>query len=163
MKITEFAESRGVKEQTIYKYCQRHRDKFKDHIKKDGDNKLSLDDEAYKILDKVYPHPKPVTIIQGVPEEEHHKQIRERDDKIKELQEEIIRLTRLQADNNLLLGELREKTALIEQRAQIKDDQIERLKADNEKLTEENGQLAKEASSYQRTIFGLYRKIDGGK
>lgn len=160
MNLTEFARSRGIKEQTLFRYYQRHKDKFDGHITKHPRTReLVLDAAALKMLDEKYPSPKPVTVIKGVPEEEHNRQIMERDEKImerdeqiKKLQAQIIELTTKNAEYSLELGSLREKQLLIEQKEELTEKQIEQL-------TEEKEAAIIEAASYQRTIFGLYRKV----
>lgn len=153
MNLTEFARSRGIKEQTLFRYYQRHKDKFDGHITKHPRTReLVLDAAALKMLDEKYPSPKPVTVIKGVPEEEHNRQIMERDEQIKKLQAQIIELTTKNAEYSLELGSLREKQLLIEQKEELTEKQIEQL-------TEEKEAAIIEAASYQRTIFGLYRKV----
>lgn len=153
MNLTEFARSRGIKEQTLFRYYQRHKDKFDGHITKHPRTReLVLDAVALKMLDEKYPSPKPVTVIKGVPEEEHNRQIMERDEQIKKLQAQIIELTTKNAEYSLELGSLREKQLLIEQKEELTEKQIEQL-------TEEKEAAIIEAASYQRTIFGLYRKV----
>ena len=123
MTITEFARTRNEQTNTVSKYIREHPEMFEGHIKSKGKEK-HLDNTALELLDKKYPLPKPVQIIQGVPQEEHFRAITERDEQIQKLQAVIIELQQHISDANLELGELRGKTMLLES----KNEEIENLK-----------------------------------
>ena len=53
MNIKEFAESRGIEQQTVARYIARHPE-FSGHAKKDG-KRVVLDDYAIHLLDAKYP------------------------------------------------------------------------------------------------------------
>ncbi|PHU34084.1 hypothetical protein [Pseudobutyrivibrio ruminis] len=63
MTITEFAESRQVQPQAISRYIGRHPEKFNGHTEKKGKT-VELDDIALELLEKKYPMPAPVQIIE---------------------------------------------------------------------------------------------------
>nr|WP_181365797.1 hypothetical protein [Butyrivibrio fibrisolvens]AAA99530.1 putative plasmid recombination protein [Butyrivibrio fibrisolvens]prf//2120283A recombination protein [Butyrivibrio fibrisolvens] len=63
MTITEFAESRQVQPQAISRYIGRHPEKFNGHTEKKGKT-VELDDIALEFLEKKYPLPAPVQIIE---------------------------------------------------------------------------------------------------
>ena len=63
MTITEFAESRQVQPQAISRYIGRHPEKFNGHTEKKGKT-VELDDIAVELLEKKYPLPAPVQIIE---------------------------------------------------------------------------------------------------
>ena len=136
MNITEFAESRNVKSTTVYQYIQRHKETFKDHTKKIG-NTAELDDEALGILDKVYPLPKPVQVIEGIPEAEHLREIAEKDKEIQALQQKIIDMQRDYMEIKEQIGIQEGKLYLLD--AKIEENQVvraenEQLKADLERI-----------------------------
>lgn len=65
MTITEFATSRGVSAQTVSIYMQRHKAAFDKHKQRDGKSVI-LDDVALQMLDKIYPVPAPVEVVEDV-------------------------------------------------------------------------------------------------
>lgn len=69
MKVTDFLKGRDVERQAVTRYINRHEEIFKGHTEKVG-KEVELDSVAVEELEKVYPYPKPVTIINGVPQEE---------------------------------------------------------------------------------------------
>lgn len=69
MKVTDFLKGRDVERQAVTRYINRHEEIFKGHTEKVG-KEIELDSVAVEELGKVYPYPKPVTIINGVPQEE---------------------------------------------------------------------------------------------
>lgn len=125
MTITEFARSRNEQVNTVSKYIREHPE-FEGHIKQKGKQKI-LDDKALELLDVKYPLPKPVTIINGIPEDEHYKALQEKDEQIQKLQQAIIELQKHQSDMALEIGELRAQALLIED----KQRQIDELKNRN--------------------------------
>ena len=69
MKVTEFLNGRDVERQAVTRYINRHDEIFKGHTKKVG-KEIELDSVAVEKLEKVYPLKKPVTIVDGVSQEE---------------------------------------------------------------------------------------------
>lgn len=62
MKIKDFIDGRNVSYQTVRKYIVNHPEVFKGHIGRT--NNIVLDDVAIEILEKKYPFPEPVQVIQ---------------------------------------------------------------------------------------------------
>ena len=62
MKISDFIDGRGVTYDTVRKYIVNHPELFKGHIGRT--NNIVLDDVAIEILEKKYPFPDPVQVIQ---------------------------------------------------------------------------------------------------
>lgn len=145
MTITEFAKSRNQQPQTISRYISRHPE-FTSHTKKIGKN-VELDEIALEMLDEVYPLPKPVMIINGIPEEEHLKALADKDSQIQQLQAAMIALQNKYSELMLENGELKGQVLLLES----KEQQI------NEK-SEMISYLNCELSKYHKTIFGFYKK-----
>ena len=146
MTITEFARSREQQPQTISRYINRHADLFKGHTKKTGKT-VELDAAAVELLDKVYPLPKPVTLIQGVPEEEHLRVLQKKDAQIQALQQKLIEMQEKCSSLRLESAENKAKTLLIEE----KDKQ---LQLQRERADQSDAELAR----FKKTIFGLYKK-----
>ena len=63
LKIQEFIKDRNVKYGTVTQYIKRHGDVFKEHVGR-SKGKVELDDFAVAELDKIYPFPKPVEVIE---------------------------------------------------------------------------------------------------
>lgn len=64
MNIKEFAESHNQHHRTVSIYIKRHPELFDGHVE-DLENQKILDDNAIKILEKQYPLPKPVHIMEN--------------------------------------------------------------------------------------------------
>ena len=108
MKIKEFIEGRNVSYDTVRKYIINNENLFKGHTGRAKN--IVLDDEAIAILDKKYPLP---NLIQIVEDTEARNQLIEAQKKIIELQQQlIIAAPKLaQADHNEFLLELIENEA----------------------------------------------------
>ena len=114
MNLTEFAKSRNQKTQTISIYINRHKEDFENHITKKGKT-LKLDETAIELLDKQYPQPKPVQVVQGIPQEEHEA-----------LQKKYINLLEIDSRKDEMIRQLmQEKTDL---QLQMKDLQLLEMK-----------------------------------
>lgn len=157
MLIIEFAESRNEKPDTIRKYISRHKDEFEGHTSFSG-TKMEIDDVAYEMLEKVYPMPKPIQIVEDT----------ESRRKLVQAQELIIRM-------QMQMMEMQEKVALAEaSRALLEDreNQISEMQAEKKELKEQladkekkiederakNEILSSELGKYYKTIFGFYKK-----
>lgn len=62
MKISDFINGRNVTYDTVRRYIRRNEDLFRGHIGKPGN--IVLDDYAAELLEKRYPLPKPVEVIE---------------------------------------------------------------------------------------------------
>lgn len=141
MKVTEFLKGRDVERQAVTRYINRHEENFKGHTKKVG-KEIELDSVAVEELEKVYPYPKPVTIINGVPQEEF---IRVQNELILSQQ----RTSELQ--NRLLEAQEQIATAkateiLLEDKKQRISELEEKLEADKDEIKELQEALEKERS-----------------
>ena len=94
MKISDFIDGRGVTYDTVRKYIVNHPELFKGHIGRT--NTIVLDDVAIEILEKKYPFPDPVQVIQDT----------EAREKLQALTEKYIKV-------------LEENKLLVEQNAQL--------------------------------------------
>lgn len=125
--LTEFAESRNEKADTIRKYISRHKKEFEGHTSFSG-TKMEIDDEAMNLLDKAYPLPKPVEIIEDT----------ESRRKLVQAQELIIQMQQQMMD-------MQEKVAIAEATKALLEDKEQQLAAANkEKIELKNEILEKE-------------------
>lgn len=143
MKIKEFAESRGVEKDTVLRYIKRHPEAFDGHTRLSG-NRLEVDAAALEILEKQYPLPRPVEIIEDVAT-------------IRELAETRKQLIELQGKYNEACCRLAQAEAtqilLDDRTAQL---QREQERADREQIRAD--QSEQELKKYRKTLFGLYKK-----
>lgn len=126
MTISEFAESRGLKVQTVSVYIRRHFESFKGHIKNEGKSKI-LDEAALELLEAQYPLPNPIQIVQ---DEETLRQLNAAKDKIIELQGQLL-------DARALLADAQQKAVLLEateRELDSKTEQLDQAKAEVEML-----------------------------
>ena len=85
LKIKEFIQGRNVSYDTVRKYIVNNENLFKGHAGRT--NNIVLDDEAIAILDKKYPFPEPIQIVEDT---EARRQLIEAQQKIIELQQQLI-------------------------------------------------------------------------
>ena len=149
MKISEFVEGRNVAAATVQQYINRHKLDFEGLIQK-GKNKkeIILSEEAIRLLDKKYPLPKPIEIL-----DKGYVPIEELDAVKSKYIEALEEGKRLLEERNQLQLEIKEhekKTALIEQ----KDKDIKRLEDEQEKKDEELKALKEEIEKLKkRTLW----------
>ncbi len=127
MTISEFARVRGVEPQAVSRYLSRHPE-IKDLTTKEGKS-VVLSEKAMELLEKQYPLPSPVQVVQGVPQEEHIallKKLQEKQDAYEALQEKMIGMSAklAQAEATQLLLESKEKQ-LKETKGELEDIKIE--------------------------------------
>ena len=113
LTLSAFARGRDVEPKTVSIYMKRHKMTY--------DKDKGLTDEQIAILDEVYPIPKPVVVIQGLPAEEERK-----------LREDLqVALQRLSVAQERIV-ELTEKNAtlqLLEDKASLQEQELQRLKS----------------------------------
>ena len=108
MNISEFARSRGIEPQTVRHYVNDHED-IKKHTKKVGKT-VELSEEAIELLDKIYPFPRPVQLMNGVDPDEH-KAVQ---DKLAAAQEFIIKLQNKMMEDQKLIAQAEAQKMLLE-------------------------------------------------
>lgn len=136
--IKDYAKSRNISYEAVRQSIKRHKAELAEHISKQGKTQY-LNDIAVGILDK-YRNKGTVSVSVFEQSESNQELIDGMKNQIILLQQQIIDLQR----ENQLGIEAKAKLQMIE--ANIED------------LTTENKQLKEENNSYQRTVFGLYRK-----
>ena len=140
MNLTEFAASRNIKINALSNYLSRHPEIKKLTFKTGKETELT--DEAIDLLDKIYPLPKPVTVINGVDPEEHKAVV----DKLSSAQENIIKLHETVEqlkdkvnENEKLIAQAEAQKILLED----KKTQLEAARAEGEKKDSEIDDLKK--------------------
>ena len=131
MNIAEFAASRGLQTQTVAKYIRMHPEIAK-HVTDSGSGK-QLGDEAIRLLEKKYPLPEPVHVVNGVPETEHLQAIADKDAEIQKLQRAMIDLQNRYVDLQQQLSDNVVKAALLEDREQQLQQLRDELDAERKK------------------------------
>lgn len=120
--LTEFAEGRNERTDTIRKYISRHKNEFDGHCSFSGP-KMELDEVAVELLDKVYPLPKPIEIVEDT---ESRKELLMAQKLIIQLQQKI-------SDQAMALAQAEATKLLLEDKEeQLKEkkDEIEERKAE---------------------------------
>ena len=170
LKIKDFAEAQGVSYEAIRRQVARYSEELEGHITTQGKTKY-LDEYAVEFLSKRRKE-KPVIVLQQNITEELEEAKRENDKLQKILLEAQQRIIELQEDNikaieskakyeALLEDSQRKDTEIQEARKELSEVKIElseaksKLEETEEKLTSAEA----EAQSYQKSIFGLYRKV----
>lgn len=133
MKIKDFIDGRNVSYQTVRKYIVNHPDLFKGHIGRT--NNIVLDDVAIEILEKKYPFPEPVQVIQDT----------EAREKLRAITEKYINV-------------LEENKLLVEQNAQLLV-----IQSKQNYLEEENRNLSDELDERVRYSQYLEKKLEEQK
>lgn len=119
MNITEFVKGRNVDRNAVCMYIRRHSKEFSGHTKTVGKS-VELDEFAIELLEKKYPLPSPVEVVED----------KESREKLLKAQEYIIVLQQQLAD-------LKEQAALAEVRQLLiedRDNRIDTLTAENTAL-----------------------------
>lgn len=162
MKIADFARERGVEISAVHKYLERNPE-LKNKCERSG-NKLILTPEVLKVLDEQYPLPKPITIVNGVPEEEHREVLEKLAtaneklslayDKMLEMQKEIAEQKLINAQNEANMMLLEDKKEYLEQRMQEQEQEQQKIKTELLEQEQENRKLKEEIERLRsRSLF----------
>ncbi len=138
MTIKEYAASRDISYEAARMSLKRHSSELSDHIHKHGKTRY-LDDTGIEILDS-YRISKAPEIITGNGNQEAT---------IDSLKNQIILL------QNQIIELQKENKANLE--ASVK---LQLIEEHTGKIESENRELQEELRSYQKTIFGFYRKVN---
>lgn len=142
--ITDFAESRGTDRDTVNAFIRKHPE-IKEHTQREGKNVvIDTETEAFSLLDKQYPLPKMVQVIEDT----------ESRKKLIEAQETIIKLQAVISEYKGIEARLEASQSVLEVRQALLDDKEKQL----ESLKEQNHALQNELGSYKKSLFGFYRK-----
>ena len=150
MYLRDFAETRGVKVTTVAQYIREHPE-IDALTTMDGKFKV-LSDEAIDILDKKYPMPKPVQVVQDT---ESLKKLAEAQQTIINMQQIMLEM----AAENKQLALQAERVLMLEASERQKTEEIGRLEADidrrDEIIDEREKQLSEEKQAHQVTVHQL--------
>ncbi len=155
MTITEFADSRGVKVQAVNNYIKRHSSEFQGHSKKVG-NARELDEVAIEILNKKYPLPRPVEIIEDKESREKLIKALERLDQMRDSIENL-RIELYEAEKKALLNE----NAVL--RLEDKEKEVEALTIQLEVSTSELESTKGELKSTRAELEVSASKLESAK
>lgn len=164
MKIKEFIQGRNVSYDTVRRYISNHPEVFKGHVGRP--NNVILDDYAVQLLDKKYPFPQPIQIVEDTSSRQELASLKDRmlllHEKYTDLLEEN---NQLQKDNaDLLLSQhrqllLEEDNGRLQQALDQQNEQIDRqdkmIIAQNKKLQS----LLKEKSEWDSMFKSREREI----
>lgn len=143
MNLTEFLEGRTAKQNAVSNWMKAHSELFRGHTRRVG-KFLELDDVAVEILDKKYPRPAPVQVIEDTDALK----------RLSEAQETIIKLQAMLSEYKGIEARLEASQSVLEARQALLDDKEKQL----ESLKEQNHTLQNELGSYKKSLFGFYRK-----
>ncbi len=163
MTIREYATSRAVSYETVRRQVTAYKKDLKGHTEKQGKTTI-LDDYAVDFLDK---HRQPRSVVLTASDEEVQNELQKLHDKVHQLQEELYQkqvaitdlkdeIIQLTKNHNLAIEDkarAEERLLITEQTSKEKDSKLEQYQ---QELSEKNLELSK----YQKTIFGLYKRID---
>lgn len=150
MKLSEFAESRGVDAKAVSAYLKRHAEKAKKEKDSAGASlftykpQVGLTDKQIELLDKKYPLPKPVEVVRDLETLEKYNKALER---IALLEKEKGELTSKAARLELIENHNKTLTDANEQQAEHiaeQEHQIMKLEHDAEKAKEDYEALKQE-------------------
>lgn len=157
LKIQDFIQGRNVKYGTVTQYIKRHSDLFKNHTGR-SKGKVELDDFAVAELDKIYPFPKPVEVIEDV---EARKALIEAQQKIIDLQEQLNKVLPMLAEAKYRESLLESETARANKAESEKIDNLKKLGEINGKYQIEqeiNGLLEQQLDDKKKQIDELKRE-----
>ncbi len=126
--LKDFAKERNVNTDALTAYIRRHKEDFKGHTKT-KDKKMEIDKTAYELLDKIYPLPRPIEIVED----------KESREKLLKAQEYIIQLQAKINEQALQIAEANNIKLLLEDKtSQLTDarQEIDHLKEQNDRLQE---------------------------
>lgn len=123
MKISEFIRGKNVNYDTVRRYINRNPEMFKGHVGRA--NKIELDDIAVQLLEKKYPFPEPVQVIQ---DQEAREKLQEVTEKYAAAMEKITALT----EQNAQLLVIQSKQRFLEEEIKERDQELLRLQRENE-------------------------------
>lgn len=141
--VAEFAELRNEKPDTVSAYIRRNSKDFEGHLGKEK-NRMTLDEEAVEILNRIYPLPKPIEVIEDT---ESRKALIIMQQKYIELQNEMQKAT-------LALSEQSQQVLLLEAKEKDKDAEIDRQRTElaelREKMETEQNELRAKLEAEQQ-------------
>lgn len=155
--LIDFASGRNEKPDTIRKYISRHKEEFEGHTSFSG-AKMEIDEHAYELLDKIYPLPKPIEIIE---DNESRRKLVQAQDLIIQMQQKMMDMQEKVALAESTRALLEDKEHQLAELQAEKKELKEQIASREQKLEEErikNESLSSELGRYHKSIFGFYKK-----
>lgn len=143
MLLIEFAESRNEKADTIRKYINRHKKEFEGLCSFSG-AKMELNEKAVELLDKIYPLPRPIEIIEDT---ESRRKLIQLQEAYIQLQAKMVEATTQLAQaeaTKLLLEDKEEQLEKAEQKLLKAEEKTERVEIELKELREKSENHIKE-------------------
>ncbi len=137
MKISEYASSHGLEQQTVRKYLSRHPE-IRQHTHRDGQNVI-LDDLAVELLNQVYAA-SPIQVVQGIPHEDYEAvllQLNDTQGRLNALHERINKLLEEKAEQQKQLSEVESVRLIAEKREEEYQEEKRRADELHDELKEE--------------------------
>lgn len=161
MKVTDFLHGREVERQAVTRYINRHEDLFEGHTRKVG-KEIELDEFAVEELAKVYPLMKPVTVINGVPQEEYikvQKELIDSKSQVSALQGRILEMQNLVAiaeAKELLLEDRTQRLEEMTAREEAKEQELRELREEKDREIRELREALEQerAKTWFQKLFG---------
>ena len=148
-KVSDFADSRGVKRDTVTTFIRRKADLFSGHTQQKQDG-LYFDDAAMETLDKKYPLPQPVEVVKDTRSMEL---LIAEQAKTAKLQEELMALQKQMSDIQLKLTKAESEKLLLE-------DKTERYAAEGKELREKLENQSQELKEKSEGLIETRTKLD---
>lgn len=147
MLVVDFAKERNLKSDTIRKHIRKNYDKYKDHIISNN-HSMEIDDTMVEMLNEVYPLPKPVQVIKGVPEEEHNA-LRT---KYESVLEELKRVQEMRIEETKQLAESKGALLLLEEKTQQLTEYKETIERANKTIDDQRRDLTEQKTELDKQI-----------
>ena len=148
-KASDFAESRGIKRDTLTTYIRRKTDLFDGHTQQKTDG-LYFDEAAMDILDKVYPLPQPVEVVKDTRSLEL---LVAEQAKTAKLQEELMALQKQMSEAQLKLTKVESEKMLLE-------DKTQRYEAESKNLQQKLESQSQELKEKSEDLIETRTKLD---
>lgn len=141
VKLSDFADQRNVSRDTVAAYIRRNPEIFEGHTTKKK-KALILDDEAVKMLDEMYPLPKPIQIIEDV----------ESRQKLIQTQQLVIQLQQKIQDQTAIVAQAETMKILLEDKERQLTDKQSEIEAYRKKAEQQEKEInrLKSRSLWQR-------------
>lgn len=148
-KVSEFAESRGIKRDTVTTFIRRNPGSFLGHTEQKTDG-MYFDEVAMQVLDKKYPLPQPVEVIKDTRSLEL---LVAEQAKTSKLQTELMELQKQMNEVQLKLTKAESEKLLLE-------DKTERYAAEEKELREKLENQSQELKEKSEGLIETRTKLD---
>lgn len=151
ISISEFSAERNIDRDTVNAWIRKHDNINRACIRKGKDKLIDTDSEEYKILEKQYPLPAPIEVIEDT---ESRRKLIQAQELIVQLQSKMLELQEEAKKNAIATAQAETQQILLEDRAQ----QIEHLNNQLEADRKEREQLQEDIKLLQAELFAEKNK-----